>query len=73
MKRTCRVVCCENDLKPGLLMCPSCWRTIPRAMRKEWRAAYKQGAAKFLTKTRELLAHAMRAQGALLPVEASDA
>lgn len=65
-KRPCRVVSCGNNLRPGLLMCPSCWRTVPREMRKAWRASFRLGAAVFKTETDKLLAHAASARSPLL-------
>lgn len=69
VKRTCRVLGCTNRLRPGLLMCPNCWRTIPRAERKRCREAFARDPREGAAIARDLLAEAARYLAPLLPPE----
>jgi len=42
-KQPCRVMLCTNTHRPGLLMCPDCWRRVPHADRRTFYKAARDG------------------------------
>lgn len=41
-KRKCRAAACTNVLKPGYLVCPSCWRATPRHLKTTFQLAVRR-------------------------------
>ena len=67
-KRKCRVVACANPLRAGYLMCPSCWRSLPREAKKLFREAVRSGdTARIVQEADNCVALAGRNTSPLLP------